>query len=153
MSNQAAFQLVQCDPAGEPVGNLGVLPQTLEENCRATAQLFASIGFHPPWVGYVSVFGDHLVGGCAFVGAPKAGSVEIAYFTLEDHVGRGFATQAVVRLIEIARQADRDVCLTAKTLPQENASTAILRRAGFRFVGETTDDDIGLAWEWRLPAP
>jgi len=145
-----SLRLVQCDRRGEPVEHLGELPQVLKENCQSTAALFASIGFAPPWVGYVTVHNDQPVGGCAFVGRPKDGLVEIAYFTLEECEGRGHATQAVARMIEIARQTDPSVSLTAKTLPKENPSTAILRRNGFQFAGETSDEDIGLAWAWAL---
>lgn len=144
-------RLIQCDPLGEPVENLGELPRVLRENCQASAGLFASIGFVPPWVGYVTVDDNQPVGCCAFVGAPKDGSVEIAYFTLEEFEGRGYATHAAARLIEIAWRQNPSVRLTAKTLPQENASTAILKRNGFQFAGETTDHDIGLAWAWTLP--
>ncbi len=132
-----SVRLVQCDPHGAPAENLGVLPPVLRENCEATAALFASIGFTPPWVGYVTVDNDQPVGGCAFIGAPKDGAVEVAYFTLDEFEGRGFAKRAVTRMIEIAQRADRTVSLTAKTLPQENASTTILRRNGFEFAGET----------------
>jgi ribosomal-protein-alanine N-acetyltransferase len=145
-----SIRLVQCDRRGAPVEPLGVLPPVLKENCEATAALFASIGFAPPWVGYVTVDKDQPVGGCAFVGAPKDGAVEIAYFTLEAFEGQGVSTQAVARMIAIAREADPAITITAKTLPQENASTTILRRNGFQFAGETSDDEIGLAWAWVL---
>lgn len=145
-----SIRLVQCGQDGTPIEPLGPLPQVLQENSAATAALFASIGFAPPWVGYVTVYGAQPVGGCAFVGAPRDGAVEVAYFTLEEFERRGFATQALARMIEIARQADPAVTLTAKTLPQENASTMILRRNGFDFAGETTDHEIGLAWAWVL---
>ena len=56
----------------------------------------------------------------------------------------------MARMIEIARRTDANVSLTAKTLPEENASTAILRRNGFQFTGETSDEEIGLAWSWVL---
>lgn len=147
-----SVRLVQCDEGGAPIEPLGDLPDVLLQNCLGTAALFASIGFAPPFVGYVTVDGERPVGGCAFIGAPKDGSVEVAYFTLEDCEGRGFATQALARMIEIARQADAGVALTAKTLPRENPSTSILRRNGFQFAGETSDDEIGLAWAWMLKA-
>ena len=143
-------RLIQCDQLGEPVEDAGILPPMLRDNCRATAELFASIGFSPPWVGYVTVDGCQPVGGCAFVGAPKDSSVEIAYFTLEMFEGRGYARQAVERMIKVAWQSAPTVSLTAKTAPIENASTAILRSNGFRFSGETHDDGIGLAWAWML---
>lgn len=141
-------RLVQLDERGEPLENLGALAEVIQENCQGTAALFESIGFSPPWVGYITVADDRPVGGCAFVGAPKDGAVEVAYYTLAEFEGRGYSTQALARLIEIARAADPSVRLTAKTLPAENASTRILKRNGFRFAGETTDHEIGLAWAW-----
>jgi hypothetical protein len=49
------------------------------------------------------------------------------------------------------RLPDRpSLTLWAKTLPYENASTAILRSLGFRHIGSTTDHEIGEAWEWEL---
>lgn len=66
--------------------------------------------------------------------------------------GRGYAKQAVARMIEVAWQKDPTVSLSAKTAPNKNASTAILRSNGFRFSGETTEDDISLAWAWMLQA-
>jgi [ribosomal protein S5]-alanine N-acetyltransferase len=144
-----SVRLVQCDERGEPVEDLDVLPPVLKENCQGSAALFAAVGFAPPWVAYITVSDDKPVGGCAFVGAPKDGSVEIAYFTLAEFEGQGFSTEAAARLIEIALRADPAIALTAKTLPEENASTRILRRNGFTFAGETTDDDIGLAWAWK----
>ena len=145
-----SLRLVQCDQSGKPVEDLGELTKVLQKNCQATAALYAAIGFTSPWVGYVVVEEDRPVGGCAFVGSPKDGSVEIAYYTLEGHEGRGYASRAVTRMIEIARRSDPHVSLMAKTLPTENASTAILRRNGFRLAGETSDDEIGLAWAWVL---
>jgi [ribosomal protein S5]-alanine N-acetyltransferase len=53
-------------------------------------------------------------------------------------------------MIDIARRTDLGIALTAKTLPQDNPSTTILRRNGFQVAGETSDDDIGLAWAWVL---
>jgi RimJ/RimL family protein N-acetyltransferase len=147
-----AVRLVQCDERGAPAEPLGDLPEMLMQNCEGTAALFASIGFAPPWVGYLTVDDGRPVGGCAFIGAPKEGAVEIAYYVLEQFEGRGFSTQAVARMIEIARRADAGVTLTAKTLPKENPSTSILRKNGFQFAGETSDEEIGLAWAWALPA-
>jgi RimJ/RimL family protein N-acetyltransferase len=145
-----AIRLVACDQHGEPSEDLGELAGILKENCQSTAALLSAIGFVPPWVGYVTVQHDKPVGGCAFVGRPQEGAVEIAYYTLEEFMGRGFSTQAVACLIEIAWQTDPTVSLTAKTLPTENASTTILKRNGFEFAGEASDDDIGLAWAWVL---
>jgi hypothetical protein len=52
-------------------------------------------------------------------------------------------------LIDIAREGDLD-SLTAKTLPQENVSTRILRRLGFDLEGPIVDEEDGDVWLWRL---
>jgi ribosomal-protein-alanine N-acetyltransferase len=151
MALEGEFQLIQCDAGGQPLSPIGDLPPVLAENCAASAALYARIGFVPPWVSYIAVAQGVPVGGGAFVGAPREGRAEIAYFTLDGLEGRGFATKTARALVAIARKADPRVTLTAKTLPEDNASTAILRRLGFRHVGDVMDDDVGRAWEWHLP--
>ena len=76
--------------------------------------------------------------------------MEIAYFTLPAHEGQGFGGTTAALLVDLARRTDPDLALWAKTLPEENASTAILRSLGFRHVGSTTDHEIGEAWAWEL---
>ena len=150
MSSATKLRLIPYDAKGKPLGDVGELPHDIEGNCASTAAMLATAGFSPPWVGYVAIADRIPVGGCAFVGAPKNGQVEIAYYTIEAHHGRGFATRMVELMIEIAHATDSSITLTAKTLPKENASTTILRRTGFQFFGEAIDSDIGRAWEWRL---
>ena len=145
------FSLVPCDAAGKPVQPIRPLPPALQENCSDSADLYGAIGFEPPWVSYVAVSDGEPVGGGAFVGAPKGGIVEIAYFTLEPFQGRGFATRTARGLVRIAREASPDVTIAAKTLRQRSRSTSILERLGFRRAGDVVDDDAGLVWEWRLP--
>jgi RimJ/RimL family protein N-acetyltransferase len=55
-------------------------------------------------------------------------------------------------LIERAHATDPAIEITAQTLPEENASTAILRKLGFQQSGTATDDEVGLVWEWRRGA-
>lgn len=145
------FRLVACDEEGRLAeGGLNV-PRAFRENSAGTASLYRRIGFAPPWIGYASVYDGRIVGGGAFVGAPKEGAVEIAYFTLDGFERRGFAGLTARRLVALARDAAPGVTVTAKTLPQENASTRILLRLGFVHCGVTEDDDVGEAWSWRLP--
>jgi RimJ/RimL family protein N-acetyltransferase len=89
------------------------------------------------------------VGGGAFVGPPRDGVVEIAYYTLAAHQGRGHATATAAALCAIARAAQPGIVLEAFTLPERNASTAILARLGFRQVGTAQDPDAGTVWAWR----
>lgn len=143
------FSLVPCDQDGNPLSDILDMPEALIVNCRATADLYHRVGFTPPWVGYVAISNNRAVGGGAFVGPPKDGEVEIAYFTLDAEQGRGYASKTAVCLMEIARLHSPDIGLKAFTLKEENASTKILRRLGFSISGTAQDKDAGEVWEWR----
>jgi GNAT superfamily N-acetyltransferase len=143
------FSLVQCDDTGIPVDHIPDLPQELAANCAATADLYRRVGYQPPWVGYVAVVDGRGVGGGAFVGPPRDGRVEIAYYTLKDHEGRGYASMTAASLVDIARRHDPQVTLLAFTLIEQNASTRILGKLGFRVYGTAQDADAGEVLEWR----
>lgn len=149
-TGEEAFRIVPCDENGDPVEPLGAMSAALREACLASAELYRKIGFRPPWVSYVALSDGAPVGGGAFVGAPVDGRVEIAYFTLEGHEGRGHATNTAVHLCRIAREAMPGLTIVANTLPEDNASTAILRKLGFARSGTTRDADVGEAWQWRI---
>lgn len=116
-----------------------------------TRDLYDRTGYRIPWISYLTVHRGEIVGGGAFVAPPQEGAVEIAYFTLPGQEGRGFAGQTAAALLDIARNADARIALWAKTLPEENASTRILARLGFRRDGTVQDHEIGTAWRWHLP--
>ncbi len=143
------FSLIPCDANGIPVEPIARMPDPVTANCIATADLYRRIGYVEPWVGYVAVDDGEGVGGGAFVGAPRDNCVEIAYFTVSGKEGQGYATRTVAGLIDIARRTEPLILLKAYTLPEENASTSILRRFGFRVVGDAHDADAGTVWEWR----
>jgi [ribosomal protein S5]-alanine N-acetyltransferase len=108
------------------------------------------IGFHLPWVGYVVVKQNTIVGSCGFTGQPKDGKVEIAYWTLKEFEGQGIASFSCKELVSISRKTDATVTITAKTEPGENASTKILQKNGFQFTEVVQDHEIGDAWLWTL---
>jgi len=144
------FNFIPCDQGGSPTQTIPEMPNALAENCRATADLYRRVGFSPPWIGYVATVDGRGVGGGAFVGPPKDGFVEIAYFTLEHEQSKGFATRTAAALVQIARTADPRIGLKAFTLREENPSTRILRKLGFTTVGVAEDDDAGEVSEWLL---
>ena len=144
------FQLIRCDESGAPERPSGSLPSEILDACAATAALYRRTGYIQPWVCYVAVSDGVPVGGGAFVGPPAYGRVEIAYLTAPEFRGRGIASRTAARLLAIARQADPDIAVFAKTRPEETASTAILRRLGFKMIGEVLDEDIGKAWRWLI---
>ncbi|WP_317897591.1 GNAT family N-acetyltransferase [Aurantibacillus circumpalustris] len=109
---------------------------------------YKSIGYKLPWVGYFIFKNEKIVGSCGFKGAPKNKKVEIAYWTFSENEKQGIATEACRLLVELALKTDSKVIISAQTLPEENASTSILKKNGFVFTGETTDEEVGVAWEW-----
>lgn len=143
------FSLVRCTADGKPVEPIAVLPAEIAANCASTADLYRRVGFVEPWVGYVAIDSGVAVGGGAFVGPPRENRVEIAYYTLKEFEGRGFATRTAAELVAIARRNLPGIVVTAFTLPEQNASTWILRRLGFELFGSARDPDAGDVWEWR----
>jgi RimJ/RimL family protein N-acetyltransferase len=125
------------------------LPEAARSAVEATVQLYSRVGWIRPWIGYLA-FEDHeCVGTCAFTSAPRDGAVEIAYFTFPGREGRGVATRMAERLVSIAGKSAPQVSVTAHTLPQENASTRILRRIGFELMGPADHPEDGPIWVWR----
>ena len=143
------FSLVPRDQNGAPIRTVLDMPEALVANCQATADLYRRVGFSPPWVGYVATVESRGVGGGAFVGPPKDGYVEIAYFTLDHEQRKGYAFQTASSLVAIARTHDPEIGIKTFTLKEENASTKILRSLGLSIVGVAQDDDAGEVWEWR----
>jgi RimJ/RimL family protein N-acetyltransferase len=145
------FSLLQCDRDGQPVGELESIPAEIAQACRLNADLHRRLGYEPPWVSYIAADDRRAVGGGAFVGAPRYGIVEIAYFTLPEFRQQGYALRTATQLIAIARRTAPDIVLKALTLPEPNPSTKILERLGFKVVGLAHDADAGQVWEWQLP--
>jgi RimJ/RimL family protein N-acetyltransferase len=96
---------------------------------------------------------DRLIGFCSFNAPPDtAGAVEISYGIVPAYAGRGYATEAARSLLAQAAADDRVQLVRAHTLPEENASTRILRRCGFQFCGAIEDEVDGTIWRWEKPA-
>ena len=144
------FRLVAIGPDSFPVERALVLPEFAEESCAMSAAWYAKVGYVPPWVGYFAVTAGIAVGGGGFKEAPQQGRVEIAYFTVPEFEGRGFASRTARALVAIARQTDTTLVIAAQTLPTENASTAILRKLGFRLDRTIDHPKDGEVWEWLV---
>lgn len=143
------MQLAEIGEDGRPSCDVPLCDTALAV-CEATARLYQQVGFHRPWTGYLAVENGQIIGACGFKSPLRAGRVEIAYFTFPDYEGRAVATQMAERLIEIARAADSGVGIVAQTLPEENASTAILRKLGFSRTATVQHPEDGEVWEWSL---
>jgi RimJ/RimL family protein N-acetyltransferase len=90
-----------------------------------------------------------VIGSCGFKGPPCESTVEIGYGVEPGHQGRGYATEAARALVAYA--IDNGVrTVRAHTLPDSSASTAVLTKCGFEWVGEVVDPEDGLVWRWEI---
>ena len=86
---------------------------------------------------------SELVGICGFKGRPdESGSVEIGYSILSDFQRRGFATEAVARLVvwAFSHHNVQEVC--AETLPHLAQSIRVLQKIGFEHTGAGSEAGV-----------
>lgn len=109
-----------------------------------------------PWIHGFSMSrssDNAVVGQCGFKGPPNTeGIVEIAYAVDPDHQNCGYATEAAAALVALAHAHADVITVRAHTLPESNASTRVLKKCGFQYLGEVTDPDDGLVWRWEHTA-
>ncbi|MBD2578990.1 GNAT family N-acetyltransferase [Oscillatoria sp. FACHB-1406] len=106
-----------------------------------------------PWLPYLFVFSPDraLVGLGGFKSVPDPQrSVEIGYSIAPSYQGRGFATSAAKKLIEIAFESQLVDRVFAHTLAEPNASTRVLEKCGMTQVAEAFEPDIGKVWRWEI---
>jgi RimJ/RimL family protein N-acetyltransferase len=95
-----------------------------------------------------------VIGAAGFKGpAGPDHAVEIAYGIVPDYQGRGYATEAASALVDFALGSSIVRLVRAHTLPQKNASTRVLGKCGFEFVGEFVDPEDGPVWRWEFVPP
>jgi [ribosomal protein S5]-alanine N-acetyltransferase len=106
-----------------------------------------------PWVhgfGVLHKEEDVVIGAAGFVGPPDAaGVVEIAYGIAPEYQGRGYATEAARALIKFAFADARVQKVIAHTFAATNASTAVLSKCGFHYMGPVEHHADGLVWRWE----
>ena len=124
------------------------LPEIAQVVIKQTRDAYDIGGFDSPWIGYLAMEDEQCVGTCAFKTKPHAGDVEIAYFTFPGNEGRGIASGMTGELVKIAHRHSPDVRIIAQTLPEENASTRVLKKNGFTFEQELLHIEDGRVWQW-----
>jgi ribosomal-protein-alanine N-acetyltransferase len=144
------LELIAITENGELAKPMSSMPVMVAEVVGATTQLYDSVGYEPPWIGYLAFEDDICVGACGFKSPPENNRVEIAYFTFPGHESRGVATQMASELIRLAREKLPAVTVAAQTLPEENASTSVLKKLRFRLTGTLANPEDGQVWEWHL---
>lgn len=143
------MRLIPIQRDGSITEDLGALPAIASEVKAAAAQLYESAGFEPPWICYLAITNERVVGTCGFKGAPGQGRVEIAYFTFPGYEGKGVATQMARKLLLVAGNAIPEVVIAAQTLPARNASHRILEKLDFSCIGPLEHPEDGTVLEWR----
>jgi len=123
---------------------MGTLPMTID--------FFKRIGYVPPWIGYFAQLNGKIVGSAAFKGQPINGKVEIAYGTMEPFQNQGIGTKICRALAELSLKTDPSVKITARTLPENNYSTKVLKKNNFVWLGTVYDPEDGIVWEWEYRA-
>lgn len=109
----------------------------------------------PAHLGWITYMGIHradqrLVSTCGYKGKPDAsGTVEIGYEMHPDYRERGLATEAARTLVRNALSHPGVQHVIAHTMPYENASCAVLRKAGLAMTGTVEDPDDGPVWRWQ----
>ena len=144
------LQLIAITQEGKLANPVESVPPLAAQIMEATTQLYKAVGYEPPWVGYLALENGSVVGSCAFKSPPENNRVEIAYFTFPGHESRGVATRMASALVRIAINKMPAVTVAAQTLPEEGASTSVLKKLQFRFVGAVEHPEDGLVWEWQL---
>jgi len=93
---------------------------------------------------------DIVVGKGGFKGPPGAdGVVEIAYGVVPDYQGKGYATEAAQALVAYAFSSGKVRVVRAHTFAKSNASTRVLAKCGFQYIGEVIDPEDGMVWRWE----
>ena len=87
--------------------------------------------------------GDEPVGTAGLVRRPGLDGPDLGFAFLASHVGRGYAHEASVALIDWAREASGIDTLLAITAPTNMASAALLVKLGFVETGRITLPDHG----------
>jgi RimJ/RimL family protein N-acetyltransferase len=118
------------------------------ETICMTIDFYKKVGYVPPWIGYYVKRNNEWVGSAAFKGKPVNGTIEIAYGTTEKYRKQGIGTAICKLLVDLALETDSSIRITARTLPEENFSTKILRKNNFIFTGTINDPEDGEVWEW-----
>ena len=148
------MRLVPIEKSGMALSSVLTAGSVASDVVAATVALYERRGYEVPWIGYLANEGGEYIGGCGFAGPASHGEAEIAYFTFPGYEGRGVATEMAGELLRISRQTatGAGVRFIAHTLPEEGASTSVLRKLGFVLQGTVLHPEDGTVWKWSESA-
>ena len=148
-SSSSKIELIAVDANGQLMECDKPLSEFCARICESYGPFYEKVGFELPWVGYFAREKDQWVGSCGFKGPPINGRVEIAYVTSPEHREQGVATRMAAELLEIAKRSDSSIKIWAETMPEESASTSILKKFDFERTSIAQDEEVGEVWVWE----
>jgi RimJ/RimL family protein N-acetyltransferase len=88
--------------------------------------------------------GGVVIGTAGYKGPPDPGdgSVEIGYSVVRDFQRRGYATETARALVSCAFEVPEVRRVIAETLPGLTPSIGVLRKCGFRFIGDGSEPGV-----------
>lgn len=87
--------------------------------------------------------GRTLIGSAGYKGPPSPdGTVEVGYGIVRDHQRQGYASETVRALLEHAFAVPAVHRVIAETLPELTPSIGVLRKCGFRLVGDGSEPGV-----------
>lgn len=122
-----------------------IIAETDEHMKAAYSQMLQGCLDHPSdykwytaWV--ISLKDGTRIGSFCFMGTPKNGTVEIGYGIDKKHEGNGYATETVRQMCDWAFSNSGVYYIEAETEPDNAASQAVLRKAGFKPTGKIGEE-------------
>ena len=125
-------------PDGHDWGFLKLRRRQAREDPAREEWLPRAIGLERRMIGHIGFHGPPGVNG-----PEKPGALEVGYTVFEPFRRRGYATEAVVAILEWARTEHGVRHFVASVGPWNEPSLALVRRLGFRQTGTQWDDEDG----------
>lgn len=86
--------------------------------------------------------GAVLIGVGGFKGPPAVGRIELGYSIVAEYQRQGFATEAVLGMLQFAFAREDVEEVIAETLPELVPSIGVLDKAGFRLTGAGSEEGV-----------
>jgi RimJ/RimL family protein N-acetyltransferase len=128
-------------------------PQFPEAFTLPTDETEASTALATKWGGYFFIHTQNraLVGSGGFhFQSDNIGTVEIGYEIASEYWNRGFATEAVHKMVDFAFADEQVTKVIAHTLADVNASNSVLQKVGMKYITEEDDPEQGKVWLWQI---
>jgi [ribosomal protein S5]-alanine N-acetyltransferase len=105
------------------------------------------------WLTYLPILAEEntVIGSGGYTGPAKDGAIEIGYEISAAYRRQGFAQEMAAALVKNALKSRQIKKVIAHTLAEENPSTRILKRCGFKRTAEFETEEDGLVWCWERP--